>query len=187
MSAPFRKNEKQLPAFFFVTDPKRTPDPISIARKLPKGSGILFRHFGLENRFEVGLKLSKISKARELKLFVSYDTKLAEYTKADGMHWPKSKVFLKKRSQFKNYMHSSSAHTHRQIRTALQNDFDACFVSSVFESQSSSAPTAMGVTKFRLMCQNSAIPIYGLGGITSNNAAKITKHAGIAAVSGFKF
>jgi thiamine-phosphate pyrophosphorylase len=47
-----------------------------------------------------------------------------------------------------------------------------------------SAGKPMGPSKFRTLAQNSPLPIYALGGMDANNAARVAAHAGIAAIEG---
>ncbi len=177
--------ESVLPASIFVTDPNRTPDPVSIARQLPQGSGILYRHFGKNDRFTIGEELKIIARKNRLKLIISYDPKLADFIQPDGVHWPKKYIrhFLQHKRFYK--LNTCSAHSFRQISNAGKLNFDACFVSAVFPSRSPSAPNAMGPAKLRFLCQESQIPIYGLGGLNPKNAHAIIKHAGYAGVDGF--
>lgn len=184
---PIGKNNKapSLPDIFFVTDAKRTPNPITIAKTLSPGTGILYRHFGQEKRFDEGLSLKKIAKERKLTLIISHDPKLSELIQPDGEHWPKHMLSGFKHSKANMRFITSSAHTFSQIRKAENLGLNACFVSSIFPSQSPSAPKPMGSLRFRILAKNSKIKLFALGGVTHKNSDRIPDGSGIAAVGGW--
>ena len=174
-----------LPGALFLTDPERTPDPVSVARKLPSGTGIVFRHFGAADRFEIASELAETARARGLILLIAADPELAQAVQADGVHWPEARLFHAQAWQGKFALQTASAHTRRAIWNAARFGMDAALVSSVFPSMSKSAGRPLGVSRFRRFVETSAIPIYGLGGITPLNAARLATVAGLAAVSAF--
>ncbi|MFC7292327.1 thiamine phosphate synthase [Hirschia litorea] len=178
-------NSPLLPAAFFVTDPVRSSDILETAQNLPTGFGILYRHFGREDRFYIGNELKRIATAKRLFLSISEDAHLEKLIQPHGIHWPKSKLSFLKLSARSNRVHTSSAHTFRQITKAEKLKLNACFVSSVFPSKSPTAPKAMGVHRFRQIARQSHIPLYALGGVTNENAAQISTFAGISGVTGF--
>ncbi|MEL7112182.1 MAG: thiamine phosphate synthase, partial [Pseudomonadota bacterium] len=61
----------------------------------------------------------------------------------------------------------------------------ACEIRIRSDQQSKSAGRPLGVSRFRSLVANSALPIYGLGGVSPKNAAQLSGIAGIAAVSAF--
>ncbi|MEL6692285.1 MAG: hypothetical protein AAFQ12_04530 [Pseudomonadota bacterium] len=74
-----------LPPLLFLTDPIRTPDPVSIAAKLPSGSGVLYRHFGADDRFTVATTLATVARQRRLRLLIAADPTLAAEIGAQGI------------------------------------------------------------------------------------------------------
>ena len=175
---------RQLPPLLFLTDPKRTPDPASVAAKLPVGSGVLYRHFGAENRFEVAVELAGLARRRGLKLLTAADPKLAVEIGAYGVHWPEARLqdALKWRGRFQ--IQTASAHSRMAITRAEQVGVDAALVSTVFSSNSPSAGTPMGAAAFVELCHQSPLPLYALGGINADNAASVAGSGGLAAIEG---
>lgn len=165
-----------------MTDPKRTPDPVATAAQLPKGWGVIYRHFGATDRYAIGAKLARICKQRGLILLVSADPALAAAISADGVHWPEARLRgVRKRSP--NFIETASAHSRAGLARAHALKLDAAFLSTVFPSNSPSAGKAIGALRFRQIARNAPLPIYALGGINAENAAHIAKHsAGWAAI-----
>ena len=172
-----------LPPLLFLTDPNRTPDPIGDAAKLPAGSGIIYRHFGRQDRFDVAQGLAEVSTQRGLCLLITADPELAKHVGADGVHWPEARLLQawKWRDQFQ--LQTASAHSRRAIWAAQRVQMDAVLVSSIFPSMSPSARRPMGVTRLRFLKQHTPLPVYGLGGVSVTNAPRIASVAGLASVS----
>src|SRR5262249_39848638 len=77
-----------LPTLFFVTDEARCPEPFSVARGLPRGTGIILRHYGAADRANLAARLARLARARGLILLIAADPKLARQVRAHGVHWP---------------------------------------------------------------------------------------------------
>lgn len=176
------KNGRTLPRAWFMTDPKRTPKPERIVEKLPPGSGVIYRHYGAKDRFEVGARLAAICRRRRLTLLVSADPQLARRIRADGVHWPEAKL-QGLRPHHPRWIETAAAHSPRAIRKAQRSGMDAVILSAVFASASPSAGDPMGPLRFRGIAGSAPLPVYALGGVTHRNAARaMTRAAGWASI-----
>lgn len=174
-----------LPACLFLTDPARTPDPVSALSGLPRGSGIIYRHFGAETRHQTALDLSAAAKALGLRLLIAADPDLAKAVEADGVHWPEARLGQARVWRNRFAIQTASAHSRQAIWRASQLSMDAVLVSSVFPSDSPSAERPLGVTRFRRLVSASPLPVYGLGGVTALSSNRISQYAGLSGISGF--
>jgi thiamine-phosphate pyrophosphorylase len=172
----FTRSGRALPRAWLMTDPKRTPHPERIAANLPPEFGVIYRHFGSEDRFKVGERLARVCRRCRLVLLVSADPDLARRIRADGVHWPEARL-SGVRTRRGNGIETASAHSRAAIARAAQLGVDAVIVSAVFESASSSAGGPMGALRFRQLSRCSRLPAYALGGITHRNAARAMTHA----------
>ena len=170
------RNGRPLPRAWFLTDPKRTKHPEHVAARLPRGFGVIFRHFGAKDRFEAGLKLATICRRRQLVLLVSADPDLARAIHADGVHWPEARLKAV-RPRKARWIETTSAHSRAAIARAARLGVDAIILSTVFESGSVSAGKPMGAMRFRQIARDASLPVYALGGITPGNAARAMTHA----------
>lgn len=175
-----------LPPAFFLTDPARTPDPCRVARGLPKGFGVIYRHFGAQGRLETAISLARICRARRLALLIAADPALAMRVGADGVHWPHRMRQRARKWRGRFDLQTVSAHSGRELRAVAGSPVDAALLSTVFASSSASAGRAMGALKFRLLARGAGLPVYALGGITPDNAESAAKAAGFAAVEGMR-
>jgi thiamine-phosphate pyrophosphorylase len=171
-----------LPAAWFVTDPARTPDPAAIARGLPAGSGIIYRHFGAADRESVAKALAGICGRRRLAFLVAADPGLAAKVGADGVHWPFRLRQGARQWQTRFALQTVSAHSSRELRVAARLPVDGVLLSTVFASRSASAGPALGALRFRRLGREAWLPLYALGGVTPENAGRVAGAAGFAAV-----
>lgn len=178
------QNRRALPRAFFVTDPVRTPDPLSIVKRLPRGFGVIWRHFGSPSRLATGLALARACRKRGLILLVANDPPLAARIGAAGVHWPERQL-KGTRPRRPGSIETAAAHSRIAIARAAALGVDAVLVSAVFPSQSPSAGPALGALRFRQLTRSAPLPVYALGGINAGNAASIMHNAaGWAAIEG---
>lgn len=173
-----------LPPALFLTDPARTPEPETIAARLPRGVGVVYRHFGAPDRKSVALRLAGICRARGLVLLIAADPALALQVDADGVHWPFRLKGEARRWRSRFRLQTLSAHSARELRVAEGLPVDAVLLSTVFASRSPSAGAAMGAHRFARLAAGSVKPVYALGGVTAETAGRVAGWAGVAAVEG---
>lgn len=176
-----------LPPLLFLTDPERVPNPVSLIDNLPAGSGLIYRHFGADDRFEIAARLSLKCKEHKVAFLVSADPDLARATNAAGIHWPEKWISRARRWQGCFRIQTASAHTPQAIHGARKAGMDAALVSTIFASNSPSAGRPIGSIRLRKLQQTAGIPLYGLGGINALNAQKVSAYSGIASVSGLAY
>jgi thiamine-phosphate pyrophosphorylase len=180
-----------LPPLFLFTDPKRTPVPLHIAKHLPEGTGIIYRHFGDPEAFDTACALKTIANERNLKLFIGEDIDLALKIKADGVHLRDQNLerALDIRHQYPQLNISGACHSIERLKTIDAKNFDGLFISPIFQSQSPSAIGVfpIGLEGIKAFCALSPVAIYGLGGIGPENAKSLITSglAGFGAIDTF--
>ena len=175
-----------LPTCVFLTDPERTPDPAAIVAKLPPGVGLIYRHFGADNRLHMAEQLAILSKRRGVKFLIAADPALAISVGADGVHWPEARLRQARAWRGRFAIQTASAHSRRAIWRAAQFGMDAVLVSAVFPSESKSADRPLGVPRFRRMVAGSQLPVFALGGVNPTTAMRISPVAGLSGISAFR-
>ena len=168
-------------------DPVRTPDPEAIARDLPQGSAIVFRHFGAADAEAQARRLKALARDRGLKLLIGQDIALANRIGADGVHLPERlahQAVAVKRAH-PGWLVTSAAHS---LAAARASGADAVVMSVAFPSNSASAGPALGPIRLAARVRAAGRPAYGLGGV-NNKTARHLRDAGLvglAAVDGFR-
>lgn len=181
------KRAAGLPALFFLTDEKRTPDPLAIARRLPRGTGIILRHYDDKSRPQLARALAKIARARGLLLFIAADPKLALAVGAAGVHWPEGLLPASRRYPgARRLLTIAAAHSPRAI-LRIRNKADAVLLSPVFPTKSGAAKRPLGALRFAQWVRGAPLPVYALGGITARNVQRLAASgaAGLAAIGAF--
>ncbi len=173
-----------LPPLLFLTDPDRVPDPVAVISDLPYECGVIYRHFGADNRRETAAKLSEACRVEGRVFLVAADPVLALAVRADGVHWPERRLGEARRWRGKFPLQTSSAHSQRAIFRAQTAGMDAALVSTVYHSKSPSATYPMGASRFNALARKTGLPLYGLGGLTAQNSGRIANDGGIAAIEG---
>lgn len=175
-----------LPRLLVFTDPKRSPDLLHLAANLPPGSGLVYRHFGAKDRFEIAGQLSHLCQVRKLIFLIGDDPALALAVGADGVHLPERALgaLPRIRARYGFSLISTAAHSVRAARAGLAAGANWVVLSSVFASTSPSAGKPLGLCRFGLAHQKVAGPVMALGGITRINVARLQGLSqGIALVS----
>lgn len=180
--------QKPLPPLFFVTDPRRTPDPAAAAARLPSGAGVIYRGFGAPEAPAVAAALAQTCRLNGLVLLIGQDAELAEAVGADGVHLPERALAQAPglRARRPGWILTGAAHSAEALALAADSGLDAALLSPVFESASPSAGAPLGPAAFAALVRAARLPVYALGGVTADTAPRLlgSGAAGIAAVEG---
>lgn len=168
-----------IPSLYFFTDPERTPDPVASAERLPRGTAIVFRHFGAPDRRQQARALARVARRRGLKLLIGADPALARRVGADGVHWPERLLGSAERFG----LTTAAAHSSDAIARAA-TIADAIVLSPVFPSRSPSAVHPLGVFHASQMARGAGRPVIALGGVNGQSARMLVGRgfAGCAAI-----
>lgn len=172
-----------LPSLFFFTDPARTPDPLAIARRLPRGTAVVYRHFGAPGRAHVARQLASLCRSRGLFLLIAADPELAERVGADGVHWPEARLTARGDGRIV----TASAHGAKGVARAAAAGVDACVLSPVFPTLSSAGRVPLGAFRASQIARAAPLPVIALGGVNAHTGARLIGRgfAGLAAVDAF--
>ncbi len=160
-------NACALPPLLILTDPKRTPDPLALARSLPSGAALVYRAFGATDAARAAAALAKVARTRGLILLIGADATLAQACGADGVHLPERLVVQapRLRARWPGVLISGAAHSPGALRRGAAAGLDAALLSTVFSSRSPSAGPPLGPVRLALMVRRAGLPVYALGGV----------------------
>jgi thiamine-phosphate pyrophosphorylase len=172
-----------LPPLFFVTDPVRIPDPVTVAERLPRGSGIIYRGFGDPNAVQIARDLMGVARRRGLLLLIGADAALAAKVGAHGVHLPERALATARRIRRPGWIVTGAAHSARALAAS---GLDAFVLSAIFPSRSSSAGRPLGPIRLARLVRQAAAPVYALGGVNADTVRRLanTGIVGVAAVEG---
>lgn len=156
----------QLPRLWLMTDERMGDRLVPSIERLPKGSGIVFRHDGLLPAARLALfkRIERIARARRLTLIPGG---------RGGEHGRHPGVL------------TAPVHSRRERVAAERNGARLIFVSPVFPTASHPGARALGRVRFGLLVRGSSIPVVALGGMTRKRARSLSafKIHGWAAIS----
>ena len=154
-----------LPRLWLMTD-ERMGDALwpSLAA-LPKGSGVIFRHYGASDRKVLFKAVQRIARARRLVLVVAGPERLAKTWRASGSHG--------RSAHHPQGLRTTPVHNHRERVAAERAGADLLFVSPVFATRSHAGAKALGRVRFGLLIREANVPVIALGGMTKARARSL--------------
>jgi thiamine-phosphate pyrophosphorylase len=180
------KGRSRLPGLWLVTDPRRTPDPVALARTLPRGAGVIYRAFGAGDALATARALRRTAWRRGLVFLVGADAALATAAGADGVHLPERLAHRATglRRAHPKWRITAAAHSRAAMLRAGRAGIDAVLVSAVFPSRSPSAGVPLGPVRFAALIRGVRPRVIALGGVNESAAPRLlrTGAAGLAAV-----
>lgn len=146
---------KPLPSRWLFTDERQGESLWSALQRLPRGSGIVFRHYGAPNRPALLAKVDRIARQRGLLLVV------AGSEKESGPHPRHANRHAKSLGAL-----TASAHSVPDLVRARRAGVRMAFLSPVFATRSHPGARTLGPVRFGLMARQARLPIAALGGMT---------------------
>ena len=132
-------------------------------RNLPRGGGIVFRHYALppEARADLLRKLETVARRRGL-LIVASGLPGA----SGGVHRPRGTV--RRSSEPRRGLVTASAHDAREMVEAFRRGAQLVFLSPVFPTRSHPGAPVLGPLRFGLIARGAPGPVLALGGMGPN-------------------
>lgn len=163
---PRHKNSmtnRVLPATWLMTDPRLGDSMLRAIQRLPFGSGVIFRHYHLDNQVRRVLfnTVRVICRRRGHMIFLAGDARTAKAWGADGVHGNGNA------RPHRVMMQSASVHNHREIAKARRNKADIMLLSHCFTTTTHPGIRPLGAVRFKqlaLLCGKSKV--IALGGMT---------------------
>lgn len=173
----------------FMTDAKRVPNPVLVARALPSGAAVILRDYDMPGRDALAMQLAQVCKARGLLLLIGADPALARRVGAKGLHMP---TWFRARNdhstpRFNDLVVSAACHDDAELRAAEKSGADIAMLSPAFPTASHPNTLALGPQRFRRIAAASRLPVLALGGVDETNAAQLSgpNVVGFAAIGAF--
>lgn len=128
--------------------------------RLPRGAGVVVRHYGLPlaERRVVLARVERIARARGLVVLGTRGL-----VGSGGMHNGRARCGMSTRA----------AHDRAEIVAAGRSGADAVFVSPMFATRSHVGARGMGVVWFGLLVRGAQVPVIALGGMNARRARRL--------------
>ncbi|MBO9517554.1 MAG: thiamine phosphate synthase [Porphyrobacter sp.] len=159
-----------LPDLWLISDERNDAGLELALRRLPCGSGFIYRHYHLEPEARVArwFVLRDIARARGHLTILADSALTALEWGADGTYgapralWPT-----------RGLLTLATAHDLRDIALANLKRADAVLLSPVFATRSHPQAEALGSARFRLMAAHATMPVIALGGMNPHSARRL--------------
>ena len=167
------KNSAALPATWLVSDDRNDAVLGQVLRKLPRGSGLIFRHYHLapDERRQRFAELKRLARSRGHKVALSASPAVARRWGADAAYGPPRSL-----ARGPAVIRLVTAHSLRELAQAMRARAHAILLSPVFPTRSHPGDCALGPVKFRLLAARASVPVIALGGMNRGRA----RHVGTA-------
>ena len=160
---------QSLPRLWLMTDERQGAGLLNAVARLPRGAGLVFRHYTLpaEARRRLWEQVRTAGRRRGLTLVVAGPP----LPGADGVHNRRGAG-----------LRTWSAHNLREIRAAERAGADAIFLSPVFSTRSHPGAPALGAARFALLTRRTDLPVIALGGMDGGKARTLRGAYGWAGI-----
>ncbi len=184
--------QSALPTLWLMTDDGRDNDPDHAALfaamvDLPAGSGVIFRHYGLDAtaRRVLARRVVKLARQKGLIILWSGRAQDAVAIGAHGVHAGRAAT-LPRKTQFPHLIRSAPVHNLREMRRAERAGADMLLLSPILTTRSHPSAPHLGVARATRMMRAAHLPVIALGGITQRQAPSLMRlgFAGWAGISG---
>lgn len=170
-----------LPDLWLVTDARNDHLLEKVLARLPRGSGVIFRHYHLGSA-DRRARFDELRRAahRLGHLIVLSDTPAeARKWRADGAYGDAGRLIKGTAT-----LRLATAHSLREIAAARRARADAVLLSPVFATRSHPGAKPLDPIRFRMIASLSSLPVIALGGMNSRRARRL-KWCKWAAIDGF--
>jgi thiamine-phosphate pyrophosphorylase len=156
-----------LPRLWLMTDERQGERLWQALEGLPKGSGVVFRHYGLgpAERRKLFDRVRRVARRRRLLLLAA-----GRGLPGDGVHGGGYGQF------------SGSAHGLRELKAAERSGARLVFLSPVFPTRSHPGAPALGPVRFGLIARYARVPVIALGGMDARKARRLPHIYGWAGI-----
>ena len=152
-----------LPRLWLMTDERQGEALWAALERLPRWSGVVFRHYGLADDARRALfrDVRRVARRRDLLLLLAGTDAEALAWGAHGSHGlgPRSSP---------GRVRSAPAHDLAEIRAAERAGADFVFLSPVFPTRSHPGAEPLGPHRFAALACATSLPVIALGGMDEN-------------------
>lgn len=178
-----------VPTVWLLTDERiDTAALLKAAARLPRGAGIVLRHYHLtlEHRRALFDALARIARRRGLRLLLAGSVAQAVAWRADGAHGGNGERGLARRHRPPGFLRTVPAHDRREVRAAARAGADAAFLSPLFATRSHPGADCLGPGRFAALARDARLPVMALGGVHPRHARLVTRlgASGYGAIDG---
>lgn len=168
--APFVMPRRSLPSLWLVSDARNDAMLECAITRLPRGSGLIFRHYHLDAaaRRARFARLARMIRARGGLAVLAGSMPQARCWGADGAYGSARLIRPGGRG-----LRLMTAHDLGEIGRARQARADGLLLSPAFATRSHPGAPALGVLRWRMLAARATAPVIALGGMSERHARRL--------------
>lgn len=162
---------KTLPALWLISDARNDAVLERALAALPRGSGLIYRHYHLEpaGRHARFRALRRVARGRGHVVVLADSALTAREWGADGIYGTPRALWPRRRG----LLNLATAHDLAELGLAARLGADAALLSPVFATATHPGGETLGPVRFRLLARQSRLPVIALGGMTEKRAGAL--------------
>ena len=159
-----------LPELWLLSDERNDGALERALRRLPRGSGFIFRHYHLppEARIARWSALLRVARARGHLAILADSSLTAREWGADGAYAAPRALYPTRR-----IVTIATAHSLRELGEANRARADLVLLPPAFPTRSHPGARALGPVRFRDLAARATMPVIALGGMTRRTARRL--------------
>jgi len=159
------------PDLWLLSDERNDAALEDALRRLPRGSGFIYRHYHLPDaeRLARWLELRRVARARGHVMILADSSLTAREWGADGIYGPPRALY----PTSGDLLTLATAHDLAEIGLANRMRADAVLLSPVFPTNSHPGAPTLGPLRFRLLAAHAQMAVIALGGMTGRTARRL--------------
>nr|WP_243415089.1 thiamine phosphate synthase [Altererythrobacter segetis] len=159
------------PHLWLLSDERNDAALEGALRRLPRGSGFIYRHYHLPDGERAGrwFDLARIARARGHVMILADSSLTAREWGADGIYGAPRALY----PTASNLLTLATAHNLTDIGLANRLRADAVLLSPAFPTRSHPNAPALGPLRFRLLAAHAQMPVIALGGMNPQTARRL--------------
>ena len=156
-----------LPDVWLISDARNDERLEKVLMRLPRGSGLIYRHYHLPDaqRRARFAKLLRMARRKGHVVIWAGTAGEARRRKAQGAYGPPALIAAGPRT-----MRLITVHSLQELANAQRARADAVLLSPVFPTRSHHGAATLGPVRFRLIAARAKVPVIALGGMTVRRA-----------------
>lgn len=151
------RSRHPLPRLWLMTDERMGEQLWDALGRLPRGSGVIFRHYRTHDRRALFERVRAVARRRGLVLLLAGSPREAAAWRADGAHGRSPHLRASR-----PLLRTAPAHDARELAMARGH---AAFVSPVFATRSHPGGRTLGALRFAALARKASVPVIALGGL----------------------
>lgn len=161
---------RSLPKIWLVSDARIDDRIESALRRLPRGSGFIFRHYHLQppERRARFVYLARVARRCGHQVVLSGTVRETRRWGADGAYGAARKL-----ARGPAALRLATAHSMRELGAANRARANAVLLSPVFATGTHPGARGLGPVRFRLLAARAQMPVIALGGMDPGRARRI--------------